>query len=560
MAFAEYDHYDALGLAQLVRRGEVSPLELVDEAIARIERHNPTLNAVVYKAYDEARAVAKSKLPDGPFKGVPFLIKDINLPVAGWPMTNGSAWLRNYVSTEDCELVRRYRASGVVLVGKTNTPEFGIPGTTEGRHLGICRNPWNPDHSAGGSSGGAASAVASGMVAMAHGSDGLGSIRIPAAQCGLVGVKPTQFRNPGGPDDRNRAHGLIVDHVLTRSLRDSAAMLDWTGYAEDDAPYAPAPKAGTYSDDIKTPPGKLRIAFTTEVPRKMPPHPDVQAVFDATVKLLGELGHTMIEKPELPIDWKKLYRAQSAVSGAMFAASIDDWTAVLGHEPREEDFEPLAWASYRGSKQLSSSQIGTGLQNLRLMSRHIAGTMARIRRAAFARHAGAAARDRPSRSCQCRPSRIQQAAIPRVRLYAALEHDRAAFLLAAARHEFGQASHRHDVHGALRRRVHVVPAGCATRTGASLAGPPSHGLGIVAWPALQSTSSAAVWPAAKRPGRRRRPGARVVLHEMRPVRRHRCAPDRQLWPNWSVPIPSARTIGRTTPWACCTKRCAGPAR
>jgi amidase len=265
MAFAEYDHYDALGLAQLVRRGEVSPLELVDEAIARIERHNPTLNAVVYKAYDEARTVARSKLPDGPFKGVPFLIKDINLPVAGWPMTNGSAYLRNYVSAEDCELVRRYRASGVVLVGKTNTPEFGIPGTTEGRHLGICRNPWNPEHSSGGSSGGAASAVASGMVAMAHGSDGLGSIRIPAAQCGLVGVKPTQFRNPGGPDDRNRAHGLVVDHVLTRSLRDSAAMLDWTGYAEDDAPYAPAPKAGPYMDEIKTAPGKLRIAFTTEV-------------------------------------------------------------------------------------------------------------------------------------------------------------------------------------------------------------------------------------------------------------------------------------------------------
>ena len=371
MAFAEYDRYDALGLAQLVRRREVSPLELVDAAIARIERHNPTLNAVVYKAYDEARANAKSKLPDGPFKGVPFLIKDINLPVAGWPMTNGSAWLRNHVSAEDCELVRRYRAAGVVLVGKTNTPEFGIPGTTEGRHLGICRNPWNPDHSSGGSSGGAASAVASGMVAMAHGSDGLGSIRIPAAQCGLVGLKPTQSRNPGGPDDRNRAHGFVVDHVLTRSLRDCAAMLDWTGYPEDDAPYAPVPKARPYMDEIGTPPGKLRIAFTTEVPRKMPPHADVQAVFDSTVKLLGELGHTMIEKTALPIDWRKLYRSQGAVSGAMFAASIDDWTAVLGHEPREEDMEPLAWASYRSSRQLTSSQVGTGLQNLRLMCREL---------------------------------------------------------------------------------------------------------------------------------------------------------------------------------------------
>ncbi len=371
MGFAEYDRYDATGLAQLVRRGDVTPLELVDEAIARIERHNPKLNAVIYKAFDEARTTAKGKLPDGPFKGVPFLIKDISLPVKGWPMTNGSAFLRGHVSGYDAELVRRYRQAGVVLVGKTNTPEFGIPGTTEGRHLGICRNPWNPDHSSGGSSGGAASAVASGMVPMAHGSDGLGSIRIPAAQCGLVGVKPTQNRNPGGPDDRGRAHGLVVDHVLTRSLRDSAAMLDWTGYAEDDAPYAPIPKSRPYTEEIQTAPGKLRIAISTEVPRHIPPHPDVQAVFDATVKLLGELGHTLIEKKEMGIDWRKLYHAQAAVSGAMFAASIDDWTQVLGREPTEEDMEPLAWASYRASKKLSSSDIGTGLQNLRFYSRAI---------------------------------------------------------------------------------------------------------------------------------------------------------------------------------------------
>jgi len=207
---------------------------------------------------------------------------------------------------------------------------------------------------------------------MAHGSDGLGSIRIPAAQTGLVGMKPTQNRNPGGPDDRNRAHGFVVDHVLTRTVRDSAAMLDWTGTPEDDAPYPPVPKTRPYLEEIETPPGKLRIAFSTEVPREgLAPHPDVQAVFDATVKLLGELGHVMIEKTKFDVDWRRLYRAQAAVSGAMFAASIDDWTKVLGREPGEADMEPLAWASYRGSKGLSSSQIGAGLQNLRLISRHI---------------------------------------------------------------------------------------------------------------------------------------------------------------------------------------------
>ncbi|HEY5339356.1 MAG TPA: amidase [Rhizomicrobium sp.] len=371
MAFAEYDKHDGLGLAHLVRRKAVSPLELLDEAIARVEKHNPKVNAVVYKAYDEARKTAQGKLPEGPFKGVPFLIKDIGTPVNGWPMTSGSAFLKDYVTHHDGELTKRYRSAGMVLFGKTNTPEFGIPGTTEGRHLGICRNPWNPGHSSGGSSGGAAAAVSSGMVPMAHGSDGLGSIRIPSAQCGLVGMKPTQFRNPGGPDDRGRAHGLICDHVLTRSVRDSAAMLDWTGTPEDDAPYAPVPKARPFMDELATAPGKLRIAFSTEVPRGIDPTPDVQKVFDDAVKLLGELGHTMIPLPKMPIDWRKLYAAQGAVSGAMFAASVDDMAKIVGREPTSEDFELLAWVSYRGARKITASQVGEGLQQMRLISRHI---------------------------------------------------------------------------------------------------------------------------------------------------------------------------------------------
>ncbi len=373
MGFAEYNDYDALGLAHLVRRGEVSPAELVEEAIARIEKHNPKLNAVVYKAYEEARKTAQGKLADGPFKGVPFLIKDIGVPVEGWPMTNGSAYLKDYVSKQDGELTRRYRAAGVVLVGKTNTPEFGIPGTTEGRHLGICRNPWNPDHSSGGSSGGAASAVASGMVPMAHGSDGLGSIRIPSAQCGLVGMKPTQYRNPGAPDDRGRAHGFVVDHVLTRSVRDSAAMLDWTGYPEADSPYAPPEKSRPYMDEIHTAPGKLKIAYCTHTPSDTPPTPEVQAVFESTLKLLEELGHTLIEKEQLPIEWRKLYKAQSFVSGSMFIASIEDWRRILGREPNEADMEPLAWSAYQASQKLTGAQVGWGLQTLRHIGRQIVG-------------------------------------------------------------------------------------------------------------------------------------------------------------------------------------------
>lgn len=371
MSFAEYSKYDGLGLAHLVRRGDVSAAELLEEAITRIERHNPKLNAVVYKAYDEARAQAKSKLADGPFRGVPFLIKDISMEVAGWPMTNGSALLKDYVSANDHELTKRYRASGVVLAGKTNTPEFGIPGTTEGRHLGNCHNPWNIEHSTGGSSGGAAASVAAGIVPMAHASDGLGSIRIPAAQCGLFGMKPTQGRNPGGHDDGGRAHGLIVDHVVTRTVRDSAAMLDWTGYPEDDAPYAPAPKLGLYTDDIQTPPGRLRIAFCTETITGIPLHEDVQATVDATVKLLGELGHTTIEKKSLGVDLRKLYRAQGMVSGGIGNAGYEEWAEKMGRTLDESTLEWLALAGYRAAQKITARDMGWGLKTIRTIGRQI---------------------------------------------------------------------------------------------------------------------------------------------------------------------------------------------
>ncbi len=371
MTFAEYQDYDAIGLAHLVRRGEVSAAELLEAAIERTERHNPTLNAVVHKAYDEARATAKDKLPDGPFKGVPFLIKDIGLGVKGWPMTSGSALLQGYVSPGDSELTRRYRAAGMVLFGKTNTPEFGIPGTTEGRFLGNCHNPWNPGHSTGGSSGGAAACVASGIVPMAHASDGLGSIRIPAAQCGLFGMKPTQFRNPGGPDDRGRAHGMIVDHIVTRTVRDSAAMLDWTGYPEDDAPYAPAPKSGLYSDEIAIAPGKLRIAFCAETVQGVDLNPDVKATYEATIKLLGELGHTLIDLPSLGVNLRRLYKAQGYVSGAMAIVGYEEWAEKMGRELNESTLEWLALIGYRAAKEASPKDVAWGLQTMRQISREI---------------------------------------------------------------------------------------------------------------------------------------------------------------------------------------------
>src|SRR5580658_2015839 len=253
----DYADYDGVGLAELVRKGQVKPSELVEAAIARIERHNPAINAVVYQAFDEARAKADAA-PEGPFRGVPFLVKDLLITVAGWPRTSGSRFFSQTVDNEDSGLMRNYRRSGVVPIGKTNLSEFGIAGTTEGQRFGPCRNPWNLEHIVGGSSGGSAAAVAAGITPMAHGGDGRGSIRIPASCCGLVGLKPTRDRVPHLPDGYDFAQGYVVEHVMTRTVRDSAAMLDVTGRPEPGSPYATPAKERPYAEEILRSPGKLK--------------------------------------------------------------------------------------------------------------------------------------------------------------------------------------------------------------------------------------------------------------------------------------------------------------
>ncbi len=370
MAFAEYANYDGLGLAELVRKSEVSPAELVEAAIERIEKHAGTLNAVVHKAYDQAKKQAAVELPDGPFRGVPFLIKDLGCPVAGMPRTSGSRFLADEVPERDGELTRRYRAAGVVILGKTNTPEFGITGTTESALLGACRNPWNPDHIAGGSSGGAAAATAAGMVPLAHASDGLGSIRIPAACCGLFGLKTARDRNPNGPDDAGRAIGFSVDHVVTRSVRDSAAMLDATGHPEPASPYAPPPKARPYLEELGAPPGRLRIAVSCETPSGRPVHPENRRALEETALLLAELGHDVDERG-LGIDYRALYRAQGAVSTANAAANLAELVERVGREPSEAELEPLTWAGIRKGRSLTGEQVMRAWRALRRINREI---------------------------------------------------------------------------------------------------------------------------------------------------------------------------------------------
>jgi amidase len=369
MMLSGYSNYDGLGLAELVRNKDVTPLELVEAALARIEQHNPKLNAVVHLAADEARTTAKSALPDGPFKGVPFLIKDLGLRVNGWPRTSASFYAEVKSDADDSELVKRYRAAGTVLLGKTNTPEFGIPGVTQSARLGACRNPWNPDHISGGSSGGAASAVASGMVPMAHASDGLGSIRIPAACCGLVGMKTTRDRNPNGGDDADRAIGLSVDHIVSRTVRDSAAMLDATGYPEAASPYAYPQKERPYLEEVSRSPGRLKIFWSGATPSGRPISAEVQSALERTADLLAQLGHDVREQ-KIDLDWRQFYRAQAIVSGANFAAGMARMVEAIGREPGD-DIGPLARRGYDRGREITGQQAMWGWQQFRLMNRKI---------------------------------------------------------------------------------------------------------------------------------------------------------------------------------------------
>ncbi|HEX3367102.1 amidase [Phenylobacterium sp.] len=363
MEMPDYADYDGLGLAELVAKKAVTPLELVEAAIERIEKHNPTLNAVVYKGYDDARRWATGDLPDGPFKGVPFLIKDLHMPVAGWPRTSGSRFCRHVVDAEDGGLTRRYRQAGVVPVGKSNLPEFGITGTTESAFLGACRNPWSPGHSTGGSSGGSAAAVAAGIVPLAHGGDGLGSIRIPAACCGVVGLKVTRDRNPNRPDGYDYAYGLVVDNVMTRTVRDSAAMLDATGYPDPASPYAPPPKARPYMEEIQASPGRLRIGWRAG--REL--HPDVEATLLATVALLSQLGHDVFER-RLDVDFRALNLARGPAGGANFAGGMSRIIDEIGREPEPDELEPLTWASLKAGRRVTGAEAMRSLQAMRAMN------------------------------------------------------------------------------------------------------------------------------------------------------------------------------------------------
>ncbi len=286
---------DACAQAELVRKKELQPIELVNAAIERIERLNPQLNAVVTSMFDLARDAARGKIPEGPFQGVPFLLKDLMAAYAGVPMSLGSALLKNFIPDRDSELVARLKRAGLIVVGKTNTPEFGILPTTEPRLFGPCRNPWDTTRTTGGSSGGSSAAVASGLVPMAHANDGGGSIRIPASCCGLFGLKPTRARNPLGPNFGDVMSGIVCEHAVTRSVRDSAVLLDATSGPDLGDPYWAPPPARPFQQEVGVHPGKLRIAFSTEALDGVPVHADCREAVQRVAGLCEKLGHRVTE-------------------------------------------------------------------------------------------------------------------------------------------------------------------------------------------------------------------------------------------------------------------------
>lgn len=371
-ALPEYDRFDGLALADLVRRGEISPREAVLAAIDRIEAVNPGLNAVVHRMYDRALREADGPVPEGPFRGVPFLVKDLLTWIPGEPITNGSRFFQGWLPPVESEMARRYRQAGLIIVGKTNTPEFGLVPFTESEFLGTCRNPWNPERTTGGSSGGSAAAVASGMVPMAGGGDGGGSIRIPASCCGVFGFKPTRGRTPTGPVQGELWRGAVVEHALTRSVRDSAALLDAVAGPDVGAPYFAPPPGRPFLEEVKTPPGRLRIAFSARPVLGHTVHEDcVRAVNDAA-RLLESLGHDVVEDAPA-IDRDGFNRAFLTVVASELAAELEDAAAFLKRPVRRRDVEPATWALSLIGRSITAPEYSNAIRHLQRVGRHVGG-------------------------------------------------------------------------------------------------------------------------------------------------------------------------------------------
>jgi amidase len=351
----QYTQYDGLGLSELIRKKEIKREEVREMAIQEIEKKNPKLNAVIHKMYENQQELDDIQRP-GLFSGVPFLTKNISQESKGHPMSEGSKVLKNFIAKEDSEFVRQIKETGVVHLGQTNVPEFALMGITEPKQDGPTRNPWNTNHTPGGSSGGSAAAVASGMVPIAGANDGGGSIRIPAAFCGIFGLKPTRGRTPIGPKRGRSWQGASVDHILSRTVRDSAAMLDQYQYDRANAFYAPS-YTKSYLAASQTPINRpLKIAFTTNSPIGAEVDEECKKAVHKTVKVLETLGHH-VEEIEAPVDGKRLANSYMMMYFAEVASTFKSIENVIGRNVTFNDVEPATWILGLLGKSVSAEEF-----------------------------------------------------------------------------------------------------------------------------------------------------------------------------------------------------------
>lgn len=373
----EFAWLDATAQAALVRSGQVKPVELVEAAIRRVEKINPTINAVITQRFERALEEACSQaLPKGPFRGVPFLMKDLGCHSAGDPYYEGSRFVRNagWIAREDTYLAQKFRQAGFVLIGKTNTPEFGSLPTTEPVAFGPTRNPWDLGRSSGGSSGGSGAAVACGLVPVAHGNDGGGSIRIPASECGIVGLKPTRGRVSWGPEFGEIWQGLAVEFVLTRTVRDTAALLDAVSGPMPGDPYFAPPPVRPFGSEAGAPVGKLRVGFMRRAPAGMADvHPDCVAAVLQTARLLESLGHHVEESHPSALDQAQDWLEPLwVVVAASLAGLVSLWEMRIGRTIQQEDVEPHNWMMVEMGKSLTALQHLQAVGALHAVTRRIA--------------------------------------------------------------------------------------------------------------------------------------------------------------------------------------------
>ncbi len=369
--FADYEQYDALGLADLVRRRQVSPLELLEAAIERVEARNPAVNAVVLKLYDLARRTIASGLPDGPFAGVPYLMKDLTASIAGVPMTRGSRFFADTPpATADSEHVARLKRAGLVIFGRTSTCEMGLSLTCEPQLYGPTRNPWDRTRISGGSSGGAAAAVGARILPMAHASDGFGSIRAPAACCGVVGLKPTRARNTFSPFAGEGLGGLSTEHAVTLTVRDCAALLDATAGLGSGDPYGAPPPARPYLQEVGAPSGTLRIARTAKAPNGATVEAESLKALSEVAKLCADLGHH-VEQADPHVDGAAIVPTFLTLATANTAVNLASHPTA-GRPAREGEVERVTWLTGQRGQAVTAADYVRATQTAHRLGRQMA--------------------------------------------------------------------------------------------------------------------------------------------------------------------------------------------